>query len=206
MDYVSTVINKMEEYASKYNIPIIKPKSAQLLVKIVKQSSPNRILEIGTAIGYSTILMAVAMPEKCEIISIEYDADRVKLARDFIAQTEQQNKIQVIHGDAANVIDTLEGYFDLVFIDAAKGQYPKYLNKIMNKIIPGTVIIADNILFRNMVVATQSPPKRFRTIVRRLQEYIHTVTTSKNFRTTIYHIEDGVAVSYFQGVQYDEET
>ncbi len=206
MDHVSTVINEMEKYASHYHIPIIKPNSAKLLVKIVKQTSPKRILEIGTAIGYSTILMAAAMPENCIIISIEYDAERVKLAHHFINQTDQHNRIQIIHGDAADVIDTLEGHFDLVFIDAAKGQYPKYLNKIKSKIIPGTVIIADNILFRNMVNATQPPPKRFRTIVRRLQEYVSYVTTSKSFRTTIYHLEDGVAVSYYQGVQYDEET
>ncbi|AIF51481.1 O-methyltransferase [Pelosinus sp. UFO1] len=193
------LLNEMERYATDNNIPIINKMSSNLLIDAVKSKQPKSILEIGTAIGYSALLMVQYMPQDGKITTIEQDASRIDLAYDYIARAGRTEQIQLLDGDASTILSDLEGTFDLVFIDAAKAQYLDYLGKIIDKLSVGAVIIADNVLFRGMVLSEEPPLKRYKTIVKRLKEYLEFVNTDSRFTTTIHHEGDGVAISYYQG-------
>lgn len=201
MSDILELLKEMEDYASEYNIPIINKVSSDLLIDTVKKTAPKSILEIGTAVGYSALLMANQMPKDGQIITIEQDANRVDTAYDFITRAGKIDQIQLLDGDASEILTQLEGRFDLVFIDAAKGQYLDYLQKIMDKLSDGAVIIADNVLFRGMVMSEEPPLKRYRTIVKRLREYLDFVNHDPRFSTTIHSEGDGVAISYYQGAK-----
>lgn len=189
----------MEKYATEYNVPIINKISSGLLIDVVKRNKPKSILEIGTAIGYSALLMAHYMPEDGNIITIEQDAARIDLAYDYIARAGKSEKIQLLDGDASTILLQLEDKFDMVFIDAAKAQYLDYLYKIIDNLSNGAVVIADNVLFRGMVMSEDPPLKRYKTIVKRLKEYLDFVNNDPRFSTTIHYEGDGVAISYYQG-------
>lgn len=189
----------MEKYAVEYNVPIINKISSNLLIDAIKKNKPKSILEIGTAIGYSALLMAHYMPQDGKIITIEQDATRIDIAYDYIARAGKGEQIQLLDGDASTILLQLEGTFDLVFIDAAKAKYLDYLCKIIDKLAIGAVVIADNVLFRGMVMSENPPLRRYKTIVKRLKEYLDFVNQDPRFSTTIHSEGDGVAISYYQG-------
>lgn len=199
MNDLSLLFNEIEMYAEENSIPIINKISSQLLIDIVTREAPQSILEIGTAVGYSALLMANHMPKDSKIITIEQDANRIDTAYDFITRAGKIEQIQLIDGDAGEVLTQLEGPFDMVFIDAAKGQYLDYLQKVIDKLSIGAVVVADNVLFRGMVRSEQPVLKRYRTIVKRLQEYLEFVSHDPRFFTTIHNEGDGVAISYYRG-------
>ena len=190
-------LKRLEESAKSYHIPVIKENTRSLVVSLLQTSRPCAVLEIGTAIGYSALLMALHLPLDATITTIEIDDKRAALARTAIADAGLSAEIQVIVGDAAMVLPELAGPFDFVFIDAAKGQYPVYLEKLLGKLADGAYIVADNVLFRGMVHSSASIPRRFRTIVRRLQTYLAAVQEDPHFVTTLYEIDDGIAVTRF---------
>jgi len=198
MDITSTLA-RMEDYALAHKVPIINRESGQLLQQVAAACQPAAILEIGTAIGYSTLLLAANMNAGGSITTIELDENRLAVAKNFLACSDVQAQIQFIAGDAGTVVPGLAGKFDLVFIDAAKGQYLDYLHKVMDKLSSGAIVIADNVLFRGWVLDGQAAPRRFRTIVKRLQAYLDFVGNDCRFQTTIFPIGDGMAVSYYQG-------
>lgn len=200
------LFEEMEKYAIEYNVPIINKISSNLLIDIVKTNKPKSILEIGTAIGYSALLMAHYMPQDGKIITIEQDAARIDIAYDYIARAGRNEQIQLLDGDASSILLQLDGTFDMVFIDAAKAQYLDYLCKIIDKLSTGAVVIADNVLFRGMVMSEEPPLKRYKTIVKRLKEYLNFVNNDPRFSTTIYSEGDGVAISYYQGANNSEKT
>ena len=204
-DKLHVILSEMEQYAVTNNVPIINKESAELLHQITTANKPVSILEIGTAIGYSTLLLATAMPSHGKITTIELDEQRVAVAKHFLAQTDFLNKIEFITGNAGEVLSGLIGNFDLVFIDAAKGQYLDYLVKIMDKLSPEAIVIADNVLFRGWVLGNQAVPRRFRTIVKRLNAYLDFVNSDARFDTVIHHTGDGIAVSHYQGEQKHEK-
>jgi len=193
------LFKEIEEYADVNNIPIINKISSQLLIETVKNKAPKSILEIGTAVGYSALLMASYMPQDGKIITIEQDASRIDTAYNFITRAGRIEQIQLLDGDASDILLQLEDTFDMVFIDAAKGQYLDYLEKIMDKLVVGAVIVADNVLFRGMVMSEEPPLKRYRTIVKRLREYLDFVSHDSRFSTTIHSEGDGIAISYYRG-------
>lgn len=189
----------MQEYAIMNNVPIISPDGSRLLQDVANAAKPLSILELGTAIGYSTLLLATSMKPCGQITTIEQDEERISIAKHFLAQTSLLGRIKFIAGDAGAILPELTDKYDLVFIDAAKGQYLDYLRKVMDKLSPGAVILADNVLFRGWVLGNDTAPRRFRTIVKRLRDYLDFVTTDKRFKTVVHPIGDGMAVSYFQG-------
>ena len=197
MELVLESLKRLEEYAKSNHIPVIKENTRSLVVSLLQTSRPCAVLEIGTAIGYSALLMALHLPLDATITTIEIDDKRAALARTAIANAGLSAEIQVIVGDAAMVLPELAGPFDFVFIDAAKGQYPVYLEKLLGKLADGAYIVADNVLFRGMVHSSASIPRRFRTIVRRLQTYLAAVQEDPHFVTTLYEIDDGIAVTRF---------
>ncbi|SMC59239.1 O-methyltransferase [Sporomusa malonica] len=199
MDNVKSILDTMEEYAAVQHVPIISREGGQLLQEVAAAVKPVAVLELGTAIGYSTLLLATTLTIGGKITTIEQDENRIAIAKQFLSDAGVLGQIKFIAGDAGEVVPQLVDKFDLVFIDAAKGQYLDYLHKVMDKLSPGAVVIADNVLFRGWVLDDKAAPKRFRTIVKRLKAYLEFVANDFRFKTTIHHIGDGMAVSYYQG-------
>ncbi|CQR74040.1 Putative O-methyltransferase/MSMEI_4947 [Sporomusa ovata DSM 2662] len=198
-DNLITLLAEMEEYAIAHNVPILNRESGQLLQAVTAGATPKSVLEIGTAIGYSTLLLAANIAPGGKITTLEQDENRIVVARQFLAQAGVLDHIEIIAGNAGEVVSGLTDRFDLVFIDAAKGQYLDYLYKVMDKLSPGAIIIADNVLFRGWVLDNQATPRRFRTIVKRLQAYLDFVTNDARFDTVVHQTGDGMAVSRYQG-------
>ena len=197
MDGLTELLQKMEHYAQENKIPIIQREAGAILTRVVKEQAPHSVLEIGTAIGYSTLLMAANLPSDGQIITIELDHERAATASRFLSESSFTHNVQVLAGNAGSLINDLPGPFDFVFLDAAKGQYPDYLEKVTAKLSDGAWIVADNVLFRGLVLQSANTPRRFRTIVKRLQNYLYTVTQDSRFDTTLYRIGDGLAVTQF---------
>ena len=190
------LLREMEDYAELNHVPIINVKGKAFLVKTVTAKRPHRVLEIGTAIGYSSLLIAENSADDIQITTLELNEARAETARKFINQSKYSEQITILLGDAAVNIDTLQDIFDLVFIDAAKGQYLTYFNKILPHLAVDGVVIADNVLFRGYVRSAEKPPRRYKTIVTRLKKYIETVENHPEFETVIHEQGDGLSVSY----------
>jgi len=189
----------MEIYAQEYHVPIINENGKSVLTKIIADKKPHNVLEIGTAIGYSALLIAKNSADDVHITTLELSEERASIARSFIDESKYAEKVKIMLGDAAQLLDTLNDRYDLVFIDAAKGQYLNYFHKVLPMLADKGVIIADNVLFRGYVQSEEKPPRRYKTIVARLREYIETVMHHPDFDTKIYENGDGLAVSYHRG-------
>lgn len=190
------ILGKLEEYAKEHHVPIVHPEVARLLVVVGKIKKPKRILEIGTAIGYSAITLAGVLEKGGKIDTIEKSSDMVELARCNVGLANLEDTINVIHGDAKNVLDELDETYDMVFIDAAKGQYPEFLKRAMNKLNEDAVIVSDNVLYKGMVANDELLAKSKKTLVKRLREYLVYICSNDMLDTTVIPIGDGVAVSY----------
>jgi predicted O-methyltransferase YrrM len=199
------LLRAMEEYAALRTIPVIGRDGAELLCATVASVRPLAILEIGTAIGYSTLLMAEQAPAGARITTIEIDAERAAAARSFFTRSRHAAAIELLVGDAAVILPGLDGFYDFLFIDAAKAHYLHYLAAAMGKLLPGAVIFADNIHFYGLVTA-ERPPRRMRTLVKRMRAYLDFVTNDPRFTTTIHPIGDGIAISRFQGDDCHDHT
>lgn len=200
MTDISFLLTDIRRCAQTARIPILAAASEPVLIEVILKQKPARILEIGTAIGFSALLMAAHMPASGRIVTIEKDAGRTALARQFIRQAgmDYEHKITLVEGDAAQIIPEIAGPFDLVFIDAAKAQYYKYLMLVLPQLSSRAVVAADNVLFRGMVFDGR-PPRRFRTIVTRMKQYLDFVSRDPRFQTEIRAEGDGLAISYYQG-------
>lgn len=189
------VLKAMEAYAKKENVPIINENGKAVLIEVAAEKKARRILEIGTAIGYSALLLAKNSAEDVQITTLELSDERADQAEKFIAASPYKNQIKLLRGDAAMNMERLNGPFDLVFMDAAKGQYPEYFRLALPLLAEDATIIADNVLFRGYVRSEEKPPRRYKTIVKRLREYIEIVEQHPEFTTKIYENGDGLAVS-----------
>ena len=190
---MEALFKQMEDFAKENKVPIINENGRKVFIEIIKKYKPQRVLEIGTAIGYSALLTTYYGAENAKIISLELDEERAKQAQDFINQSAYREQIKIILGDAAKNIEKLDkNYkFDMVFIDAAKGQYPDYLQKVLPLLADDGIILADNVLFRGYVMSEEKPPRRYKTIVKRLREYIAMVSDTDKFTTEIFENGDG---------------
>lgn len=191
--FVSKVMKELEFEAETYNIPIIRKSERQLLFKTVYENKPKRILEIGTAIGFSALLMAMANDDAI-IDTVEKDTKRFERAKKAIEDANMTERINCISGDADNVISELSGNYDFVYLDGPKGQYLNHLKKIEKILSEKAVIVADNVLFKGLVKSVEYPPHRYRTIVVRLREYLEYV--NREYSTVIYEEGDGMAISF----------
>ncbi len=187
------LLHELEEYAKEPYIPIIQPEVAQFLKVFFSFSKPKKILEIGTAIGYSAIFFA-GLDKETEIVTVERNSDMIKAAHENFERSGFADRITLIEGDAADVLMRLDGEFDTVFLDAAKGQYQKFLPDILRVLKPGGVLITDNILYRG-IVADANPPRKHITIARNLKKYIVGITHSDRLDTTVLPLGDGVGIS-----------
>ena len=187
-------LEKIKQKALEEHIPIIMDETLEVIEKYLNKNKPNRILEIGTAVGYSAICFTQFLAENGVIDTIEREADRVEEAKKNIKLAEVENKINIYEGDAVEILPTLNQQYDVVFIDAAKGKYPFFLKEALRMINKDGIIFADNILYKGYVMSDYNKHKQ-RTAVRNLREYIKEVSENPNLETEILEVGDGLAVS-----------
>ena len=187
-------LNKIKQKALEEHIPIIMDETLEVIEKYLSKNKPNRILEIGTAVGYSAICFTQFLAENGVIDTIEREADRVEEAKKNIKLAEVEDKINIYEGDAVEILPTLNNQYDVVFIDAAKGKYPFFLKEALRMINKNGIIFADNILYKGYVMSDYNKHKQ-RTAVRNLREYIKEVSENPNLETEILEVGDGLAVS-----------
>lgn len=192
---IDDLLKEMEKYAAVNRVPIITERARDVFRKIIRSENPMRVLEIGTAIGYSALLIAEESKNKVLITSLELDEKRAMTAQKYIARSPYAEQIEIRTGDAGEILQTLSSGYDFVFIDAAKGQYPDYWRKIQPLLNKKATVLADNVLFRGYVRGDIPAPRRFKTIVKRLQEYISLTENTTGFVTEILENGDGLAVS-----------
>ena len=164
-------LENIKQKALEEHIPIIMDETLEVIEKYLSKNKPNRILEIGTAVGYSAICFTQFLAENGVIDTIEREADRVEEAKKNIKLTEVEDKINIYEGDAVEILPTLKNQYDVVFIDAAKGKYPFFLKEALRMINKDGIIFADNILYKGYVMSDYNKHKQ-RTAVRNLREYI----------------------------------
>lgn len=191
------LLREMEVFAALHHVPIINERGRQAFLQVVQEARPHRVLEIGTAIGYSSLLMAQHGATDIDITTLELSDERIKTAQGYIDRSAYAGRIHIMGGDAAENLLKLQltgQKFDFVFIDAAKGQYVDYFHKIQPMLAAKAVILADNVLFRGYVKGDVPTPRRFKTIVKRLREYIELVSQPP-YVTEILENGDGLAVT-----------
>ena len=187
-------LEKIKQKALEEHIPIIMDETLEVIEKYLNKNKPNRILEIGTAVGYSAICFTQFLAENGVIDTIEREADRVEEAKKNIKLAEVEDKINIYEGDAVEILPTFNQQYDVVFIDAAKGKYPFFLKEALRMIHKEGIIFADNILYKGYVMSDYNKHKQ-RTAVRNLREYIKEVSENPNLETEILEVGDGLAVS-----------
>lgn len=187
-------LQKIKEKALDNHIPIIMDDTLETLESILKDYKLNKILEIGTAVGYSAICFSEFLEEGGVIDTIERDEERVLEARNNIKKAEVEDKINIHYGDAVEILPTFTGKYDMIFIDAAKGKYPLFLEQALRLINNTGIIIADNILYKGYVMSDYNKHKQ-RTAVRNLREYIKEVQENPLLDTEILEVGDGLAIS-----------
>lgn len=187
-------LEKIKKKALEDHIPIIMDDTLEVMEKYLNQMKPEKILEIGTAVGYSAICFTNFLAENGRIDTIERDEERVKEAKENIKKVGVADKIQIYEGDATQILPTLKEKYDAIFIDAAKGKYPFFLKEALRMIKPNGMIFADNILYKGYVLSDYNKHKQ-RTAVRNLREYIKEVSENPKLETEILEVGDGLAIS-----------
>lgn len=194
----SNILQTLEQYAKEHHIPIIQPEVAQFIRVILNIKKPKNILEIGTAIGYSAIVMAETIDD-VKIITIERREDMIDIAKGNIRKAGYENRIEIMGGDAEDVLPCIDGEFDMIFLDAAKGQYMDFLNLCLDKLNNDGVIISDNVLYKGMVANDDLVVRRKKTIVKRMRQYLDYISKDKKFTSCVLPLGDGVALTYKGG-------
>ena len=187
-------LEKIKQKALEDHIPIIMDDTLEVIAKYLKEIRPNRILEIGTAVGYSAMCFSEYLAEGGIIDTIERDEERIKEAKINIKKVGVEDKINIYEGDAVEILPTLNEKYDAVFIDAAKGKYPFFLKESLRMIKENGIIFADNILYKGYVMSDYNKHKQ-RTAVRNLREYIKEVSDNPKLETEILEVGDGLAIS-----------
>ena len=184
----------IKQKALEEHIPIIMDDTLDVISKILKKNKPKNILEIGTAVGYSAMCFSEYLDEKGQIDTIERDEERIKEARQNIKKVGVEDKINILEGDAVDILPTLNKKYDMIFIDAAKGKYPFFLKESLRMLSEKGIIFADNILYKGYVFGGYNKHKQ-RTAVNNLREYVAKVTQDPSLDTQIIEVGDGLAIT-----------
>lgn len=189
---------ELEDYAEKNNIPIVEPEVAQLLKVLIKIQKPKKILEIGTAIGYSSLIMAESNDDVL-ITTIERNDEMISLAKKNISKTKYNSRINILEGDANELLEELDEKYDFIFLDAAKGQYINFFDKSVKLLNERGIIVSDNVLFKGMVASDKLVVRRKKTIVKRLRQYLKHINEKEGYISSTIPIGDGVSITYREG-------
>ncbi|MCI8512930.1 MAG: O-methyltransferase [Lachnospiraceae bacterium] len=193
------MLEKLKRAALKEHVPILKPETAALLRAMVVLKNPGRILEVGTAVGYSALLMASVMDREARITTIENQKARCDAARANFARAGEERRITLLEGDAGALLEGLSGVFDLIFMDAAKGQYLGWLPFVLLKLAPGGLLFSDNVLQGGTIAESRyAVERRERTIHARMREYLYVLKHTPELETAILPVGDGVALSVYR--------
>lgn len=192
----SDICNLIEKEALTDEVPIIRKEMGNLLKVLLALKQPKNILEVGTAVGYSSILMSENMPEGCKITTIENYDKRIPVARENFKRAGKEQVITLIEGDATEVLKELTGAYDFIFMDAAKGQYINFLPEILRLMPAGGLLISDNVLQEGEIVQSKyGVTRRNRTIHTRMREYMYMLTHHEELVTSVVPIGDGITLS-----------
>ena len=189
-------LEKIKNKAQEEHIPIIMDDTLEVIEEYLKENKPKKMLEIGTAVGYSAICFTEFLSEDGIIDTIEREHIRVEEAKENIKKMGLEDKINILEGDAVEILPTLDGKYDAIFIDAAKGKYPFFLKESLRMLESDGIIFADNILYKGYVLSDYNKHKQ-RTAVRNLREYIKETTENENLDTKILEVGDGLAITKF---------
>lgn len=189
------ILKEIEDFARNNGVPIVQKESGVFLEFMTNMKKPKRILELGTAVGFSSILMYEAAGTEPEIITIERDEKMIELANINLERFNLKDKIKIEQGDCLEILEKLEGEFDLIFMDAGKGHYNHFLPHCLRLLKKDGIIVADNVLFRGMVASDELVKRRKITIVKRMRTYLDLVTQDENLITSVIPMGDGIAIT-----------
>ena len=193
-------LNEIEKFALETQVPIIRRSMQSLLKFLLKFTKPKSILEVGTAIGFSALLMSEYAPEDCHITTIEKYEKRIPIAKENFRKAGREDRITLLEGDATEILRELEGTYDVIFMDAAKGQYIHFLEDVLRLLAPDGVLVSDNVLQDGDVAKSRyAIERRDRTIHKRMRDYLYTIKNHPQLETTILPVGDGVAISIKTG-------
>ena len=196
----SPVCNAIEKEALADGVPIIRKEMGNLLKVLLLLKRPQKILEVATAVGYSSILMSENMPQNCRITTIENYEKRIPVAKNNFKRAGKEEVITLLEGDAMDILKELDGTYDFIFMDAAKGQYINFLPELLRLMPAGGLLISDNVLQEGDIVESRyGVTRRNRTIHTRMREYIYTLTHAEQLETSIVPIGDGITLSVKKG-------
>ena len=187
-------LEKIKEKALQDHIPIIMDDTLEVIKKELLHNKPSKILEIGTAVGYSAICFSEFLQESGIIDTIEREETRVAEARENIKKAEVEDKINILQGDAVEILPTLNDTYDVVFIDASKGKYPFFLKEALRMLAPNGIIFADNVLYKGYVLSDYNKHKQ-RTAVRNLREFLAELQSNPELEVQILEVGDGLAIA-----------
>ena len=190
------ILDIIEREALDTYVPIIRKEMQSFLKLILAMQKPMRILEVGTAVGFSAVLMAEYNPVKCEIVTIENYDKRIPIARENFKRAGKESQITLLEGDAAEVFKTIEKPFDFIFMDAAKGQYIHFMPEVLRLLKVGGTLISDNVLQDGDIIESHFVvTRRNRTIHKRMREYLYELTHRDDLTTAVLPVGDGITVS-----------
>lgn len=186
----SDLLSELREYAEENHVPIIEEECEEFYNFLINTTKPKKILELGTAIGYSAI--SFSMNESVErLVTVEINEDMVKIAKENIKKSGLEDKIEIVHSDAYEYLVESSDTFDFIFIDAAKGQYEKYFDEAIKLLNRDGIIVCDNVLFRGMIANQELIKRRKITIVKRLRKFLKDIKDDDRFYSSIVPIGDG---------------
>ena len=189
-------LDEVERRALSDRVPIVRKEMQGLLRFLLAVKRPRAILEVGTAVGFSALLMSEYMPDGCRITTIENEEKRIAMARENIRRAGREDRITLLEGDAGEILKDLSGPFDFIFMDAAKGQYLSFFPEVLRLLCPGGLLVSDNVLQDgDLLESRYAVRRRDRTIHARMREYLYELTHHPDLETAVLPVADGVTVS-----------
>lgn len=200
-------LNELEEYARATDVPIVRTEMQSFLRFLMKMKRPMKILEVGTAIGFSALLMSEYAPQGCQITTIEKYEKRIPLAKENFKKAAKDHLITLLEGDALEILPGLTEQYDFIFMDAAKGQYIHFLPDVLRLLRAGGLLVSDNVMQEGTIIESRfGVERRDRTIHARMREYLYVLKHHEELITSIVPLGDGVALSVKKEIEKDGET
>lgn len=192
----SPELDKLEQFSLETNVPIIRKEMQTLIKFLLAMQSPKSVLEVGTAIGFSAVLMQHNLPGDSHITTIEKYEKRIPIAKENFEKFGVTDQITLLEGDATDILKELKGPFDFIFMDAAKGQYINFLPDILRLLAPGGILLTDNVMQEGDILESKfAVERRNRTIYKRMRDYLYELTHNPMLTTVILPVGDGVTIS-----------
>lgn len=189
------ILKELEDYAKENKVPIVQKETAKFLEFMVSFQKPLKILELGTAIGYSAIMMYEASGKLAHITTIERSEEMIFMAEENIKRFSLEDNIKILKGDCLEILESLDEEYDMIFMDAGKGHYNHFLPHCLRLLKQDGIIIADNVLFRGMVASRDLLQRRKITIVKRMKTYLDLVSKDESLITSVIPMGDGIAIT-----------